>query len=108
MKIRLMTLLIEDVDDKDGEIFSRIIDQRQSVNPLSANPTKWSNNLKFFWVCLAILWGRRWKCSALFAINTTSGCSHHHNPPTSHELDLKSAHNLSLDLLNEAVSSDNH
>ena len=48
MKIRLMTLLIEDFDDKDGEIFSRIIDQRQSVNPLSANPTKWSNNLKFF------------------------------------------------------------
>ena len=48
MKIRLMTLLIEDVDDKDGEIFSRIIDQRQSVNPLSASPTKWSNNLKFF------------------------------------------------------------
>ena len=48
MKIRSMTLLIENIDGEDGEIFSRIIDQRQSVNPLSANPTKWSNNLNFF------------------------------------------------------------
>ena len=35
------------------------------LNPLSANPTKWSNKLKQFlgklptnWVCLIILWGR--------------------------------------------------
>ena len=39
------------------------------VNPLSANPTKWSNRLKQFlgfcrqiiWVCLIILWGWRLK-----------------------------------------------
>ena len=59
MKIRSMTLLIENIDDEGGEIFSRIIDQRQSINPLSANPTKWSNNLNFFLACLTILWGRR-------------------------------------------------
>ena len=40
-----------------------------SLNPLSANPTKWSNTLKEFvrkswriiWVCLTILWGWRLK-----------------------------------------------
>ena len=39
------------------------------INPLSANPTKWSNTLKQFvgesrwivWVCLTILWGWRLK-----------------------------------------------
>ena len=37
----------------------------KAFNPLSANPTKWSNTLKQFidksqkivWVCVAILWG---------------------------------------------------
>ena len=41
------------------------------LNPLSANPTKWSNTLKQFvdelvywqivWVCLTILWDRHLK-----------------------------------------------
>ena len=42
---------------------------KRKVNPLSANPTKWSNTLKQFvgnsrrivWVCLTILWGWRFK-----------------------------------------------
>ena len=45
------------------------------VNPLSANPTKWSNTFKLFvancrritWVCLNILWGWRLRVNIFFS-----------------------------------------
>ena len=47
-----------------------------TVNPLSTNPTKWSNTLKQFvgcwgriaWVCLTILWG--WRSKGWVTIST--------------------------------------
>ena len=47
-----------------------IVPESERFNPLSANPTKWSNTLKQFvyhsrqivWVRLTILWGWRLKC----------------------------------------------
>ena len=46
-------------------ITDALIADSESINPLSANPTKWSNTLKIIvsccqlivWVCLTILWG---------------------------------------------------
>ena len=38
------------------------------VNPLSANPTKWSNTPKQFTVCLTILWG--WRLEVKFEMET--------------------------------------
>ena len=43
------------------------------INPLSTNPTQWSNTLKqffgksrwIFWVCLTILWGWRFKVKSV-------------------------------------------
>ena len=77
MRYILLLRSINDLQVKKNRIqYNNHMDPKKNcifVNPLSANPTKWSNTLKqfvgpcfcrlIFWVCLTILWGWDWKCS---------------------------------------------
>ena len=55
--------MTSDDDDRDALFLQNIwLTEDKNVDPLSANPTKWSGPLKqIFWVCLTVLWGWRLK-----------------------------------------------
>ena len=72
-KLVIRTLLNITISYQKFQIHYLKYCQYLSFNPLSANPTKWSNTLKQFvgncqwivWVNLTILWGKRLKGSEI-------------------------------------------